>query len=164
MIKSNIQEEINDQIQAEFQSGWLYLAMAGWFEQQNLDGFAHWMKAQWQEEQEHGMKFYEHVMRRGGEVEIKALDKPEIEADSVQEAFETVLEHEQYITKRINNLYDLATTENDYPLETLLQWFIDEQVEEEENASNILEKVKMVGEEGASLYLLDRELAERGSE
>jgi ferritin len=163
MIKPKIQHEINDQIQAEFQSGWLYLAFAGWFEEKNLDGFAHWMKAQWQEEQDHGMKFYNHLMSRGGTVEIQTLEKPSTDAKNVTQVFETVLEHEQYITKRINKLYTLAVDENDYPLQTLLQWFIDEQVEEEENASKILEKLKMVGDEGASLYLLDRELAERDS-
>lgn len=161
MIKPKIQQEINDQIQAEFQSGWLYLALAGWFEQRNLDGFAHWMKQQWREEEAHAMKFYDHLMRRGGEVEIQALQKPEISAESVQEVFEKVLAHEQHITGRINKLYELANKENDYPLITLLQWFIEEQVEEEETASDILEKVKMVGEEGTSLYLLDRELAGR---
>lgn len=162
MIKQNIQQEINDQIQAEFQSGWIYLALAGWFEQRNLDGFAHWMKQQWQEEQAHAMKFYNHMMSRGGEVEIQALEKPEVDINSVEDAFATALAHEQHITKRINKLYELASQENDYPLQSLLQWFIDEQVEEEETASNILEKVKMVGEEGTSLYLLDRELAGRG--
>jgi len=163
MVKAKIQQEINEQIQAEFQSGWLYLALAGWCEEKNLDGFAHWMKAQWQEEQDHGMKFYDHLLRRGGEVEIQALEKPTIEANNVTQVFETVLGHEQYITKRINKLYDLAKDENDYPLQTLLQWFIDEQVEEEEQASNILEKIKLVGDEGTSLYLLDRELAQRDS-
>jgi len=162
MIKPNIQQEINDQIQAEFQSAWLYLGMAGWFEEKNLDGFAHWMKAQWREEQDHAMKFYDHLMSRGGTVDIQALEKPTIDANDVTQMFQAVLEHEQYITGRINTLYDLAQEENDYPLEILLQWFIDEQVEEEEQASNILEKVKMVGEEGANLYLLDRELAQRG--
>lgn len=161
MVSQKIQQEINDQIQAEFQSGWLYLALAGWFEGQNLDGFSHWMRQQWQEEQQHAMKFYNHLLRRGGEVEIQALEKPEINNDSVLKIFERVLEHEQYITKRIYSLFDLAQQENDYALETLLQWFIDEQVEEEDNVSSIVEKIRLVGEEGRSLYILDRELAKR---
>jgi ferritin len=162
MISQKIQDQVNEQIKAEFQSGWLYLALAARFEEKNLDGFAHWMKEQWNEEQKHAMKFYNHVVNRDGTVELYALDKPQIEGDTVEEVFEKVLQHEQYITKRINKLYDLAREENDNPLRVLLQWFIDEQVEEEANALNILEKIKMVGEDGTSLYILDRELGKRG--
>jgi ferritin len=161
MISQKIQDQVNEQIKAEFQSGWLYLALAGRFEEKNLDGFAHWMKMQWKEEQEHAMKFYDHLVNRDGKVELYALEKPRVEGDNVAEIFESVLKHEQYITKRINKLYDLAGDENDNPLRVLLQWFIDEQVEEEANALNILEKIKMVGEDGTSLYLLDRELGQR---
>ena len=164
MIKQKIQDEINDQIQAEFQSGWLYLAFSAWFDEKNLEGFAHWMRMQWQEEQAHGMKFYDHMLRRGGTVELKELDKPTASAENVTEVFEKVLEHERYITKRVHSLYDLAKEEDDYPLQTLLHWFIDEQVEEEDNAASILERLEMIGEEGSSLYVLDRELAERASE
>lgn len=161
MIKQKIQDEINDQIQAEFQSAWLYLQFAAWFESKNLDGFANWMKVQWQEEQGHAMKFYDHILRRGGDVELKSLDKPKVSAKNVTQVFEKVLDHERYITKRIHSLYDLAKDEDDYPLQTLLHWFIDEQVEEEENATAILERLKMIGDEGSSLYVLDRELAQR---
>lgn len=164
MIKQKIQDEINDQIQAEFQSGWLYLAYAAWFEGKNLDGFGHWMRMQWQEEQDHAMKLYDHMLRRGGTVELKDLEKPAVTAESATEAFEKVLDHERYITKRIHSLYDLAVEEDDYPLQTLLHWFIDEQVEEEENAATILERLEMIGEDGTSLYVLDRELAEREAE
>lgn len=164
MIKKKVQDEINDQIQSEFQSAWLYLAFAAWFENKNLDGFAHWMRMQWKEEQEHGMKFYDHLLRRGGEVELKELSKPAITAENVTEVFEKVLEHERFITKSIHSLYDLAKEEDDYPLQTLLHWFIDEQVEEEESAQFILERLKMIGEEGSSLYVLDRELSEREAE
>lgn len=164
MIKKKVQDEINDQIQSEFQSAWLYLAFAAWFENKNLDGFAHWMRMQWKEEQEHGMKFYDHLLRRGGEVELKELSKPAITAENVTEVFEKVLEHERFITKSIHSLYDLAKEEDDYPLQTLLHWFIDEQVEEEESAQSILERLKMIGEEGSSLYVLDRELSEREAE
>ncbi len=164
MIKQKVQDEINDQIQAEFQSGWLYLAFAAWFEEKNLDGFGHWMRMQWQEEQAHGMKFYDHMLSRGGTIELKELEKPTVSAESVTAVFEKVLDHERYITKRIHSLYDLAKEEDDYPLQTLLHWFIDEQVEEEENAAAILERLKMIGDEGSSLYVLDRELAKRTSE
>lgn len=161
MIKQKIQDEVNDQIQAEFQSAWLYLQFAAWFESKNLDGFSHWMKMQWREEEEHALKFYNHLIRRGGEVELKSLDAPKIDVDSATGAFEQVLEHERYITKRIHKLYDLAKSEGDYPLQVLLHWFIDEQVEEEEMASSILERLKLIGEEGTSLYVLDRELGQR---
>lgn len=161
MIKQKLQDEVNDQIQAEFQSGWLYLAFAAWFEEKNLEGFANWMRQQWQEEQEHGMRFYDHILRRDGKVELKDLEKPSVSADDPIEVFEQVLEHERYITKRIHQLYDLAEKEGDYPLKTLLHWFIDEQVEEEETAMNILDRLKLIGNDGGGLYLLDREMAER---
>jgi ferritin len=164
MIKQKIQDEINEQIQAEFQSAWLYLQFSAWFENKNLEGFAHWMKMQWREEQEHGMKFYDHLLRRGGEVELQQIEKPKVSADRVIGIFEKVLDHERYITKRIHSLYDLAKEEDDYPLQTLLHWFIDEQVEEEENAESILERLEMIGGEGTSLYILDRELANRDAE
>lgn len=164
MIKQKIQDEINNQIQAEFHSGWLYLAFAARFESKNLDGFGHWMRMQWQEEQEHGMKFYDHLLRRGGEIELKNIEQPKVNAESAVEIFEKVLEHERHITKKIHSLYDLAKEEDDYPLQTLLHWFIDEQVEEEENAEAILERLRLIGEDGASLHLLDRELAERDVE
>ncbi|MDZ7680915.1 MAG: ferritin [Fodinibius sp.] len=163
MIKQKVEDEINDQIQAEFQSGWLYLAFAGWFEENDLEGFANWMRMQWQEEQAHGMKFYDHILRRGGTVELKDLSKPTVDADSTVGIFEKVLEHERYITKRIHSLYDLAQEEGDYPLQTLLHWFIDEQVEEEEVADNILQRLKMIGDDSASLYMLDQELGARSA-
>ncbi|WP_138431215.1 ferritin [Fodinibius saliphilus] len=164
MIKQKVQDEINDQIQAEFQSAWLYLAYAAWFEDKNLEGFAHWMRLQWQEEQAHGMKFYNHMLSRGGKVELQELDKPIADAENSEEVFEKVLEHERYITKRIHSLYDLAKDEGDYPLQTLLHWFIDEQVEEEENAERILERLKLMGDDNASLYMLDQELAGRSAD
>lgn len=161
MIKQKVQDQINAQIQAEFQSGWLYLAFAAWFESRNLDGFGHWMRRQWQEEQEHGMKFYNHLLQRGGKVELDDIEKPKVSAENAADIFEKVLEHERHITKRIHSLYDLAKEEDDYPLQTLLHWFIDEQVEEEENAESILERLRLIGGEGPNLYLLDRELSER---
>lgn len=164
MVKQKVQDEINDQIQAEFQSAWLYLQFSAWFDSRNLEGFAHWMRMQWKEEQEHGIKLYDHLLRRGGEIQLKEIEKPKVSADSVTGIFEKVLDHERYITKRIHSLYDIAKEEDDYPLQTLLHWFIDEQVEEEENAESILERLELIGEEGASLYILDRELAERDDE
>ena len=164
MIKKKIQDEINDQIQAEFQSAYIYLGMSAWFESKNLDGFAHWMKMQWQEEIEHGMKFYRHMLSRGGEVELKKLDAPGASISSAKEAFEQALEHERYITKRIHKLYDMAQKEDDYPLQSFLHWFIDEQVEEEDAVGGILEQLEMIGDQPSALLVLDRELAGRSPE
>lgn len=161
MIKKKVQDEINDQIQAEFQSAYIYLALSAWFESKNLNGFAHWMKVQWKEETDHAMKFYEHLIHRDGEVKLKKIAAPELNIHSAIEVFEQILEQERNITKRIHKLYDLAQKEGDYPLETLLHWFIDEQVEEEEQAREVLDKLKLIGDDGPNLYLLDRELGER---
>lgn len=163
-MNKKIQDAINDQIQAEFQSAYIYLAMSAHFAERNLNGFAHWLQLQWQEEIEHAMKFYHFILRRGGSVELKTIDKPEIELTNPLQIFEAVLQHEQYITSRINDLYALAVEEKDYAFQTLLHWFIDEQVEEEENATDIIEKLKLIGDSGQALFLLDRELGERAPE
>lgn len=164
MIKKKIQDEINDQIQAEFQSAYLYLGMSAWFETQNLGGCAHWMTMQSEEEIAHGMKFYNHLLMRGGEVELKPLEAPKVKIGSAREAFEQALEHERYITKRIHTLYDLARAEEDYPLQTLLHWFIDEQVEEEDSVGDIVERLKMIDDQPGGILMLDRELAGRQGE
>ncbi|MDR8393153.1 ferritin [Aliifodinibius sp. S!AR15-10] len=164
MVKSKIQEEVNNQIQAEFQSAYIYLGFSAWFESKNLNGFAHWMKMQWQEEIDHAMRLYNHLLRRGGNVELKTLEAPEIDVSSAKEVFEQALEHEEYITGRIHELYALAQEEKDYPLTSLLHWFIDEQVEEEDVTGEILERLKMIDGDPAALLDLDRELAQRQPE
>jgi ferritin len=160
-MKQNVQDAINDQIQAEFHSAYLYLAMSAHMEANNFSGFANWLHIQWQEETLHAMKLYNFVLQRGGRVELKTLEKPEFEAETALELFEAVLKHEQYITSRIHNLYDLALKERDYPLQTLLHWFIDEQVEEEDNANSIIDKLKLIGDSGPNLFLVDQELGQR---
>jgi|SRR5699024_1087030 len=161
MIKKKIEEAINDQIQAEFQSAYTYLAASAWFEEQNLSGFASWLKAQWQEEIEHGMKFYNHLIQREGRPILQKIEKPSAQFESPRKVFKSALEQERNITKRIHNMYDIAKTEDDYPLKSLLLWFIDEQVEEEEMVQDIIDKLVLIGEDGSGLYLLDREMAER---
>lgn len=163
-MKENIQQAVNDQIQAEFASAYLYLAMAAEMDGRGLKGFAQWLRIQWEEETQHALKFYDHVLRRDGTVSLKALEAPKVQFDTPLEAFEQVLEHEQYITRRINDLYDLAVTERDYPLQTLLHWFIDEQIEEEENAREIIDDLRLAGDARPSLFLLDRELGNRDPE
>lgn len=159
-----IEKALNDQIQAEFQSAYLYLAMSARFETMNLKGFAHWLQLQWQEETMHAMKFYNFLLQRNGTVELKTLEQPKTPFKTPIEAFEEVLEHEQYITGRIHQLYDLATEKRDYPLQSLLHWFIDEQVEEEDAARAIIDTLRLIGDEGPNLFLLDRELGARQAE
>lgn len=159
-----VEQALNDQIQAEFQSAYLYLAMSARFETMNLKGFAHWLQLQWQEETMHAMKFYDFLLQRNGTVELKTLEKPETPFKTPLEAFEEVLEHEQYITGRIHSLYDLATEKRDYPLQSLLHWFIDEQVEEEDAARAVIDTLRLIGDEGPNLFLLDRELGARQAE
>lgn len=163
-IDTAVQDAINDQIQAEFQSAYIYLAMSAKFEVMSLSGFAHWLRTQWEEETAHAMKLYDFLLQRDGVIELKELEKPIIEFDSPTEAFEQVLAHEQYITSRINDLYDLATEKRDYPLQNLLQWFIDEQVEEEDSARSVLDSLKLIGDSGSNLFLLDREMGSREAE
>ncbi len=157
-----MQLALNAQIKAEFESAYLYLALAAEMESRNLKGFAHWLRRQWEEELIHGLKLYDFLLQRDAKVDLYALDKPKIDsAQSTLEIFTHVLQHEQYITARIHELYALSLGEKDYASQTLLQWFVDEQVEEEESAREIMENLRLVGEGGAALFLLDRELSQR---
>ena len=160
-MKKSVIEAINSQIQAEFESAYTYLGMSARMESLNLSGFATWLRVQWEEEIVHAMKFVDFMIQRDEEVELQAIPKPRLAFSSALEAFESVLEHEQYITDRIHQLYTLAVKENDYPLQTLLQWFIDEQVEEEENARAAIDSLKLVGDSGPGLFMLDREMGAR---
>jgi ferritin len=160
-MKQSTADIVNAQIKAEFQAAYFYLAYAARFELKGLPGFAAWMRKQWQEELEHGLKFYDFLLRRGAAVELHALEKPTTDTDSAVKVFERVLDHERKVTERIHKMYELAHAEQDYPLKTLLHWFIDEQVEEEDAASKILDRLKMIGDSGAELFLLDKELGGR---
>jgi len=163
MISPTIQNAINDQIKHEFFSSYLYLSMSAYFETLSLPGFASWMRVQSQEEHEHAMKFFDFLNDRGGSVELQALDQPPGEFQSPLDVFEQALAHERKVTSLIHRLYELALKENDYATQTLLQWFITEQVEEEKNAGQIVEQLKMTGGEPSALLLLDRDLAGRGT-
>ena len=160
-MNTKLLNEMNEQINKEIYSGYLYLAMAAHFETQNLGGFAKWMEMQAKEELEHGMKFYSFLNEMGEKVELKAIDQPQTSFGSPTEVFEQVLDHEKYVTSRIHMLYELALAEKDYATEVFLQWFVKEQVEEEKNATEILESLKMAGESGNFLFMLDRKLGER---
>ncbi|BER93036.1 ferritin [Thermatribacter velox] len=161
MLSKKLEEALNEQIKNELYSAYLYLAMAAQCEAQNLNGFAHWLKVQAKEEIGHGMKIYDFVNDRGGRVILKAIEQPPVEFGTPLDMFKKVLEHEQKVTSMINQLYELAKQENDYPAQVMLQWFIDEQVEEEKNASYILALLNYTEGKGQGLVLLDRELGKR---
>jgi len=162
MLSKSMQDAINEQIKNELYSAYLYLSMAAYSEANNLPGFAHWMRAQSQEEVEHAMKFFEFVNERGGRVVLHAIDQPPADFESPVKMFEETLGHERKVTAMIHSLYELALEEKDYPAQILLHWFIEEQVEEEASAAYILDTLKAIGVKGQALVMLDRELARRG--
>ncbi len=161
MLSKKIENAINKQINAELWSAYLYLSMSAHFESINLGGFANWMRVQAQEELGHAMKFYHHVIERRGRVTVTAIAAPSISWKSPLNAFEDAFKHEQKVTGMINDLANMAVGEKDHATANMLQWFIDEQVEEESSADAIVQKLKMIGTNTGGLYMLDRELAQR---
>ena len=164
MIGKPMQDAMNEQINKEYFSSYLYLSMAAYFEDKNLMGFAHWMRLQADEEREHAMKFYNFILDRGGRVLLKAIDAPATEWKSNLEVAEQVAEHEAKVTASINGLYELAFQEKDYPAQTMLQWFITEQVEEEKNAAELVAKLRLIEERGTAVLMLDHRLSKRSGE
>lgn len=160
-MKQHLVDAFNAQIQAEFQSAYVYLGMAAWFTENNLPGFAQWMRVQWEEETQHAMKLYDFLHNRGVRVTLRPLSAPGSTYTSALDVFEHVHTHEQSITASINALYELALTDKDLPSQIMLQWFINEQVEEEALVIEIIERLKLVGTDGPSIYLLDRQMATR---
>lgn len=156
-----MQKALNEQINAEIFSSYLYLSMTAYFEQENWTGFAHWMEKQSAEEYGHAMKIFEFVNEVGGKVELEVIEKPISEWKSVLNVFEESLKHELMITDKINNLYNMASTEKDHASGIFLQWFVTEQVEEVNTVEQIIHKLKMIGEHKGALYMLDRELGSR---
>ncbi|NNJ48044.1 MAG: ferritin [Acidimicrobiia bacterium] len=155
---------LNDQITMELSASHSYLAMAGWFESQNLPGMAAWMQMQSAEEREHGLKFFEFVVDRGEEVSLGALAAPQAVFGSALEVFETSLAQEKAVTASINNLYTLANAEGEYEAIPLLTWFISEQVEEEASVDQVVEDLRRAGTDQQLLLMLDRELGARKGE
>ncbi|MCB0719168.1 MAG: ferritin [Bacteroidetes bacterium] len=160
-MKASVVKAVNSQINAELESAYLYLAMSGRMEELSLPGLARWLRLQWEEELVHAMKFYDFLIQRGAAVKLEALSKPTADFKTPLAAFEAVLEHEQYITDRIWKLNEVAVKESDYALQSLLKWYIDEQVEEEDNARNAIDSLKLVGKDGSGLFLFDREMGQR---
>jgi ferritin len=163
MLSKAIQEGINEQIKHEINSAYLYLAMAAYCETLNLGGFATWLRLQWQEELSHAMKLFGMMNARGAQVILQAIDKPPVKYRSPMDVFQQVLAHEQKVTALINKLYGLAIKENDYATQIELQWFVKEQVEEERAARDIIEQLRMVGDSGTPLMMLDRQLGARSA-
>jgi ferritin len=161
MISKTIEAALNRQINREFYSAYLYLAMSAYFENTSLKGFAKWMRVQAREERTHGEKIYDYVIARGGTVTLEAIEAPKGKWTSAGKVFEEVCVHEQKVTGMIHALVDLAIKEKDHATFEMLQWFVKEQVEEEQNAGEILSQIKMVGDVIGHLFYLDHHLAKR---
>ena len=161
MIKQTVLDLMNQQINHEFYSAYLYLSMSAYFESSNLPGFAKWMRVQAGEEQEHALKFYGYILDRGGKIVLKSIPQPPTDFASPLEVFKLSYEHEQKVTGLINALYECALTEKDVASQVLLQWYVNEQVEEEKNASQIVDMLSKIGTSVGSLYQLDHQLGKR---
>lgn len=156
-----MEEEYNKQINAEFYSAYLYLSMSAYLSSINLNGFANWMETQYQEEMAHALKFYNYVIERGGNVTLEAIEKPQTSWNGIVHVFEETLKHEQHVTSLINNLMSVALEEKDHASVSFLQWFVDEQVEEEASVDEVLQQLKLIDGKGSGLFMLDREAKSR---
>ena len=160
-INDKLHKGLVEQIAKEFYSEYLYLAMAVKFEEMNLEGFANWMYKQAEEEHTHGMKILKYLVERGNTIEIKEIPQPKLKSDDVKAIFQQSLEHEQFVTKSINDLMDVAIETNDHATKLFLNWFVEEQVEEEASVEKIINYLDMIGDKGNGLFMIDRELAKR---
>lgn len=161
MLTDKMQKALNGQMNAELYSSYLYLSMNAYFKSVNLDGFANWMYYQAQEELEHAMKFYDFICQRGGRVQLAQIEAPPSEWNSPLAVFEDTLAHEQKVTGLINDLVEIANEERDHASQIFLQWFVSEQVEEEDSVGGVLEQLKLMGEAKGGLFMMDREMAKR---
>lgn len=161
MMSQKMTDTMNKQATAEFYSAYLYLQMAAYFESMNLKGFANWMRVQRLEEQVHGMKFFDHMVERGADVKLGAIDAPPPKWDGPLPVFEAAYQHELKVTGMINNLVNIAREEKDHASDAFLQWFVTEQVEEENSTLTIAQKLRFIGKDSSGLFMLDRELALR---
>lgn len=164
MLGKTLQDLMNDQVKHEFASSYLYLAMAAYCEALNLRGFARWMRAQAEEEEEHALKFFDFINDRSGRVVLQAIEAPPAEFSSPLEMFQQALGHERKVTGLINRIYEQAVQEKDFASQAFLDWFVTEQVEEEKQAEEIVARLQLVGDDKVGLLMLDRELGERKTE
>ena len=162
MLSKKIETVINDQINAEFWSAYLYLSMSMHCANKNLQGASKWFHIQFKEEQGHAEKFMAYILSRGGQVLLQPIAKVETSWDSLLSMFKDTLAHEKVVTAKINHIYDLAVDEKDYATQSMLNWFIDEQIEEEETAQQMIDALEMIGNSGHGLYLFDKDLGARG--
>lgn len=161
MINDKVNAALNEQVNAELFSSYLYLGMSAWFSEKSLNGFANWMLVQAQEEMSHAMKIYDFILERGGTIELKAIDKPESNWGSPLKVIEEVANHEAKVTGLIHDLVDLALEQRDHATNIFLQWFVTEQVEEEASAGEVLDRVTMIGDDSAGMFAMDMEMAKR---
>ena len=161
MISKKVEKELNKQVNAEFYSAYLYLAMSAWFQDNNLKGFANWMYIQYNEESNHAQLLYHYILERGGKIEFPAIASPKASWKNVVEIFTETLKHEKHVTSLIHNLMNISIAEKDHAAANFLQWFVNEQVEEESNVIDILEQLKMIDGKGTGLFMIDRELKAR---
>ncbi len=161
MISEKIEKMLNDQLNKELFSGYLYLSIEAYFHTLNLKGFAHWFRVQAQEERDHALLFFEYINRVGGKVSLQPIEGPKVDFSSIQEALEMSLKHEQFVTASIYDIVHAVKEEKDYKTDSFLKWFIDEQVEEEENADNNIRRLLMVKDDGKGILMLDNEFGAR---
>jgi ferritin len=164
MIGKTVESALNDQVQKEFYSSYLYLAMSAWFEANNLPGLARWMAVQSEEERQHAIKILKFVQDRGGSVKLQAVDAPPAKWKSALDVFEKTLEHERAVTASVHRLYELALKESDYAAQIMLQWFVTEQVEEEKNVEEIISQLRRIDAHDTAILMLDHQLGKRGKE
>lgn len=163
MLNAKMEKALNEQINKEIFSSYLYLSLSAYYETLNLSGFAAYYKVQANEEYAHAMKIYDHVHTRGGKVELEAIAKPQVEWAGALDGLKAAFEHEQFISKSIFSLVDLANELKDHSTNTFLNWFVEEQIEEEESALAVVTKLEMIGESKNSLYLFDRDMGKRAA-
>lgn len=163
MMNETLEAAFNKQLTLEFASHTRYLQMSAWFSGQSFPGFAHWMRLQADEERMHAMKIYDYLLTRGNLVRLEEMAAPPFRFEKPLSVFEAALDHERAVSESIRNLYGLATKEQDYASFQLLQWFLTEQIEEEELVSQIVDQLRLVGDDGPALLMLDRELGSRSS-
>ncbi|MGE4296427.1 MAG: ferritin [Desulfovibrionaceae bacterium] len=161
MLTKKMCDAINEQVKWELYSSYLYLSMSAWCADNGLPGFAHWMRLQADEENMHAMKFYDYVLERGGKMVLQGIDAPPHDWATPLAVFEHTLEHELHVTRRINDLVDVAIAERDHATNIFLQWFVSEQVEEVDNVNTILAKLRLLGGLGGGLFMMDKELSAR---
>lgn len=161
MLSKKVEAAMNDQLQKELQSAYVYLGMSAWAESQSLPGAAQWLRSQWEEELQHAMRFYTFIADRGARMEFKRLEPAPVEYKSVANVFESALDHERSVTASINKLYELVAGEKDFASQAWLDWFATEQVEEEAMVGQIVEDLRRIGDRGDALVLFDRELGKR---